>query len=947
MSLRKYLPALLLLLSACATAPAPVSAPPPPAVTWAFEKSDVPVDPAFRFGKLPNGLRYVIRQNATPAGTGLVRLEIGSGSLSETDSERGYAHFVEHMAFNGSTRVPEGEMVKLLERDGLAFGADTNASTGFEQTLYKLDLPRNNPALLDTALMLMRETASELTMTPAAVDRERGVILSEMRDRNTYDLRNYMDRAQFLNPGARYTERLPIGTAEAIKAATSDSLRAFWRREYVPSNAAVVVIGDFDPAMVEQAIIRHFENWQPSPPPVKPDPGPLDFKHAGKTDIYIDPALSERVTISRDGAWLNEPDTVANRQRNLLREIGYAIINRRFDRISRQEDPPLRSAGFGTGDVFKVGRTTRLIVDTGDGEWRMGLIAAAAEYDRALANGFTPAEIAEQVANIRTAARNAAASAATRSNGALFNAVLGLLRDDIVPATPQSALERLEAFIPNINPQAVMAAMKEEAVPLDNPLIRFEGRNAPTGGPDAIRAAWREGVTAKVTAQTDQQPILFAYDDFGQPGAVVADSRESRLGIRLITFANGVKLNLKQTKLQEDRVRVQVSIDGGQLLNTRTAPIATAMTSFLPVGGLGKHTADELQSILAGRSVNWNIDDEGDAFVMDSTTTRADLELQLQLLAAGLTDPGYRPQGESQYRRNIANFFASKDATPQSALGNALGGILSDNDPRFTLQSMNDYRALSFAKLREAIGDRLAHGAIEVALVGDFDEQQAIALVARTFGAFSAREPSFRPYADQRDRSFTATRGERVIHHNGLADQALLRFSWPTRDDSDQMEALKLGLLERVMRIELLDSLREALGKAYSPSASSSPSRVYRGYGTFDIAASVDVADVDETRKVVLQTVQSLADSPVSNDVLQRARQPMLEAYDNALKTNDGWMGLVDRAQSEAFRIERYLTAKAKLAALTVADMQDVAKRYLAPSAAVVVVVLPQAPATK
>ena len=181
---------LLPLLAACATRPAqPVSAPAPQAV-WVFENSDIAPDPAFRFGRLDNGMRYVVRANATPKGTAAVRMEVSAAALDESEAERGYAHFVEHMAFNGSTSVPEGEMVRLLEREGLAFGADTNASTGFDRTTYMLDLPRNDPALLDTALMLMRETASELTFAPEAVERERGVLLAEMRDRNTWQFRN-------------------------------------------------------------------------------------------------------------------------------------------------------------------------------------------------------------------------------------------------------------------------------------------------------------------------------------------------------------------------------------------------------------------------------------------------------------------------------------------------------------------------------------------------------------------------------------------------------------------------------------------------------------------------------------------------------------------------------------------------------------------------------------
>ncbi len=196
------------------------------------------------------------------------------------------------MAFNGSTKVPEGEMIKLLEREGLAFGADTNASTDFDVTLYKLDLPRNDPALLDTALMLMRETASELTFNPEAVEREKGIVLSEMRVRDTYALRNLVDGLEFLYPGARFTERLPIGTTATLQAATAHKLRALYQRLYRPENTALIVVGDFDPDKVEAAIRQHFAVWKPAPPVAAADPGPIPFDRAGETDVYLDPALS-------------------------------------------------------------------------------------------------------------------------------------------------------------------------------------------------------------------------------------------------------------------------------------------------------------------------------------------------------------------------------------------------------------------------------------------------------------------------------------------------------------------------------------------------------------------------------------------------------------------------------------------------------------------------------
>lgn len=918
------------------------AAPKPPAAEWAFEDSDLAVDPDYRFGVLPNGMRYIIRHNATPAGQGMVQMRVNSGSLAEDDPERGYAHFIEHMAFNGSTHVTEGEMVRLLEREGLAFGADTNASTSFDYTLYKLDLPRNDPKLLDTALMLMRETASELTFNEDAVNRERGVVLSERRVRNTFSLRNAIDRFQFLYPNARFPQRMPIGTEEALNAANSASLKALWHRLYTPKNTTLIVVGEFDPAAVEQAIQQHFASWEGVGSPAKKPVGPIDPDYQGKTEIYLDPSLPERVTASRHGVWLDEKDTIANRQKNVLRQIGYGIINRRFVRLARSDKPPFRGAGLGTSDVFKAGRTTNLVVDADNGKWRGALDAAMGEYRRALADGFSQSEVDEQVAGLRTSLENAVGGAPTRSNASFVAAALALIGNDQVPTTPESAMERFNALLPDLTPDKVMAALKEELVPLDDPLLRFEGKTAPKGGERALREAWDAGMAEKLKSETQVTVSDFGYQDFGTPGTVVSDQTEPLLGIRTLRFSNGLVLNLKPTDIQKDRVMVELNIDGGKMLNTKENPLATAMASVLPLGGLGKHSYDELQSILAGKSVGFSLSAGNDTFTMASTTTPRDLELQMRLLAAGITDPGYGRTGQAHYRRNIRNFFAQLTATPNSALANSLGAIVSDNDPRFTLQGEDAYLALTFDKLRTDIGDRLAHGSLELGVVGDFDPDRVIELVSKTLGALPAREAEEQPYPDNRQRSFTTDLTPRTIYHDGADDQALLRMTWPTRDNKDFAEAARLRLLERVMRLELTASLREELGQTYSPGVNASESDIYDGYGTFTIAASLDVKDVDAARSAMLATVRSLIDKPIDADTLLRARAPLIESYDNALKTNGGWLSLVDRAHSEPDHIDRFKKGKAELQSITAKDLQEVAKRYLAPDKRLEIKVLPR-----
>ena len=609
---------------------------------------------------------------------------------------------------------------------------------------------------------------------------------------------------------------------------------------------------------------------------------------------------------------------------------------------TREANAPFRNASFGTSDLFREARMTRLGVDTVDGKWRRGLVAAAEEYRRAMTYGFTAAEVAEQVANIRTASRNSAASEATRDHATLVGAVLALINDDRVPDTPRRSLERLEAFIPEITPDAVLAALKREVLPLDEPLLRFQGRIAPGGGEAGLRAAWREAMTRQLTRSESKAASSFAYTDFGAPGRVVSDTVEPQLGIRTLRFANNVRLNLKRTDLQKDRVLVQLSVDGGNMLATKDNPLATRMTSVLALGGLGKHSKDELDTLLAGRTVSSSVNATDETFTSLASTTPQDLELQLELLAAQVTDPGYRREGQVLFLQTINNMFASLRATPGSALSADLGAILSDNDPRFSLGKVEDFRALTFDKLKADISERLKNGAIEIGLVGDLDEDKAIALVGRTFGALPAREAEFRDWADRRERPFTASTAPRVLRHTGLKDQALVTVHWKSRDATDPVDAAGLELLERVVRLELTETLREKLGKAYSPGANSALSFTWKDYGTFSISVSVAVNEVPAARGAVAEVLAGLAAQPIDADLLLRARAPMLEDYDNALKTNAGWLALVDRAQTEPDRIERYVKGKDRVLAITPAQLQALAARYLAAQGGVEVTVLPE-----
>ncbi|MEO1729828.1 MAG: insulinase family protein [Pseudomonadota bacterium] len=908
---------------------------------WAFEESDLEVDPGYVFGQLDNGMRYILRENSTPEGTALVRMRIDSGSLDETESEQGLSHYLEHMAFNGSTNIPEGEMIKLLEREGLAFGADTNASTGYEAITYMLNLPRNDEDLLDTALMLMRETASELTIAQDAVDRERGVILAEKRDRAGFQLRNYEDRVSFLAPNARFTDRLPIGTEEVLTTATAQDLRAIYERTYVPENTVLIIVGDYPVELMEARLRSYFEDWSGGAAPDEPETGPIDVTRKGQTDIFVDPALSEAVSITALGEWVDEPDTQSFRRKSLIRQIGYNIVGRRLTRLSRDADAPFRGASFGTSDLFEDARSTGISISSVDGEWRKGLSAAVREVNQALTYGFTQAELDEQIARGRTALENAVSGKATRSNAAFVSAALRLVSDDAIPTTPEENLATFERDVAGLTPQIVFETLKADIIALDEPLIRFQGRTAPEGGEEALRTAFAEAMALPIAAPTDTGAVQFAYTDFGEPGTVASDQVESELGIRQIVFDNGVRLNVKQTDVNEDRVAVRVAIDGGDLMITKDNPLAVYLASSLPSGGLGQHSQDELSTILAGRSVGFGFGSTTDSFRMGSTTTPRDLELQLQLMTALLTDPGYRPEGVARFRQGIDNFFETLNATPGRALSTVLGDELSDNDPRFSLQSKEAFYSLDFEGLRSVIEDRLERGAIEVGVTGDIDEETAIALVASTFGALPEREADFLPREEARIRTFTDDRSVRTVEHDGEPDQALLRMIWPARDDTDFAETVKFQVLGRVMQLELTDRIREELGQAYSPRAGISLSHFYRDYGSISISVSLDDSQLDVARAAIATMLEELVDDAITPDLIERARKPLLERRENALKGLGGWNVLTQRSQTERERIDRFVAYPEALKKVTVEDVKALAVQYLKPADAATFIVIP------
>jgi len=385
-------------------------------VPFVHMASDLPVDEAITYGELPNGLRYAVRQNDTPTKTATLLMRIDTGSMNETDETRGLAHFLEHMAFNGSENIPEGEMTKRLERFGLAFGADTNASTGFTETTYQLELPDVTEEMLNETLGIMRETAERLTLDPEAIDKERGVIQAERRSRSNPAFRAFLDQLDFYAGHTILPDRLPIGTEATIDSIVSNQFRDFYKRYYRPEKTFVTLVGDLDPAFAIEKIEEFFGDWENSGEFEAGVNVEIDAEliTVPRARIYSDPEIQTSVSLAMFKPYVEEADNAAVRRDNLIEGLGNTMLNRRLGKMARSETSAFISAGVGQSNFFDVAEVSSLSVNSEPERWKEALAQGEQALRQALEFGFSQAELDEQIANIENSLKVSVQTSPTR-----------------------------------------------------------------------------------------------------------------------------------------------------------------------------------------------------------------------------------------------------------------------------------------------------------------------------------------------------------------------------------------------------------------------------------------------------------------------------------------------------------------------------------------------------
>jgi len=882
---------LLLALAACSPprAPAPAASPRP-----------APGIPEIRFDHrgdtlvitdtLPNGLVYYVRRNAEPRNRAELRLVVNVGSVLEDDDQRGLAHFLEHMAFNGTRRFARNEIIDYLERVGMRFGPDVNATTSFDETVYMLQLPTDSAGVLDTGLTILEHWATGIALDSAEIEAERGVVIEEWRRWRGAGARVSDRQFPFLFAGSRYAERSPIGDPETIRTFSHETLRRFYYQWYRPELMAVVAVGDFDPAEMERKIREVFGAIPALGGPERPEIA-VPARDSARVIVTVDPEIpSTALTVN----WLRPARrdwSPRGFRAGLVESMFAGMLGDRLNDISLLPDAPFLDVGSYLGGSLRPVETFSLNAAVPQGGVERGLAAVLAEVERAARHGFTPAELEREKAEFLRmweqiyAERHKTTSGQYAGQYADHYLRGGLLR------TLEEEWVMLNAYLPGITVEDANEVARGYAAMRDRTVLVTAPEHAGAALPDERRlAAIADSVArAPVTPyrETPSEAPLLAQ--LPAAGSVVSEEFVPEAGITRWTLSNGAQVVLKPTDFQDDQVLFAATSPGGlSLLPDSLYLHGRLATAAVQVGGVGALGLTELQRRLAGKaaSVGTTI---GELYeTVNGYAAPRDVETMFQLVHLYFTAPRRDTAAWEAFRQRGREMLRNRGATPESAFGDTLTAVLTRRHPRTRPFTAAMYDSLDLDRAITIYRQRYANaGDFTFFLVGSFQPDEVRPLVERYLASLPAsetrerwRDPGIRPPAGVVEK--TVRRGVEPKARTTLYFTGPAQFSREARSEITSLaDALEIRLRER---------LREQLGGTYGVTVSANVSRDPVPQYVVAIDFNTDPERLNELTRVTFAEIDSLRAGGVPADVVQKVREAHRRSKEISLRQNDVWL---------------------------------------------------------
>ena len=901
---------------------------------WPHQKSDLKPDPAIRYGSLPNGFRYALMQNQEPRDRVSVHLAVQAGSLHETDDQQGLAHFLEHMLFNGSTHFKPGELVQYFQDIGMQFGADANAHTGFDETVYDILLPDGSRESLAKALLVLQDYAQGALLLPAEIEGERGVVLSELRSRDSVSYRTFRAALKFEFPQARLSRRLPIGQKTVIENADRTQLKAFYDDWYRPENMILVMVGDFDADLVVELIEEKFAPLT-ARAAARPQPQFGRIDHHGIKPFYLFEAEAGHTTVGIEvvRAVAPEPDSVAYQQAIITEEIAHRMVQNRLERLLRQPDTPFTAASISAGRFLERVAMAEISAECDPQNWDRSLTLIEQTLRQALVHGFTAEELDRVRKDIQAELDNAVKKAATRQSQHLARRIIQHLNADRVLQSPLQERQLFGPFLSDLTTAQVSTAFRR-LWDADHRLVMVSGNvdlnPAAATAEETIQSVYLASGQVAIGEAPPNRAVRFPYlPDPRTGGTIVARRYLADLDVSQIDFDNGLRLNLKVTDFKADEVLVNLAFGAGRASQPPgQSGLADLSQEVVNESGLGSLTREELARGLAGKSTGIAFGVEEDHFVYNGRTVAGEIDLLFQLLWTHVVDPGWRQDAFELVMERFRQKYLTLERSVNGAMTLAGRRFLAGGDGRFGLPAFERFNQLTLADVRAWIEPALSQAPLEISVVGEFEPSAVIAAVSKFFGTLAPRQA----------RS-DGVPGEPIGFPAGKTLQlevptqipkGLVVTAFPTADAWDIRRVRRLAVLAEVFSERLRQEVRERLGAAYSPFAYNRSTRAYPGYGVLQAVIQVAPDQVDAIGAEVQKITAELAARPIAADELERVLGPTRTTLKDMRRQNSYWLDRVLTLSSRhPIQLQWSRSIMTDYTAITAAEIFALAQQYL------------------
>lgn len=892
----------------------------------------IPVDPNLRVGKLANGLTYYIRKNTQPANKVELRLAVNAGAVLEDKDQQGLAHFMEHMSFNGSKHFPKNELVDYLQKVGVKFGADLNAYTGFDETVYILPISTQDPKVVEQGFTVLEDWAGNNLLDTSEINKERGVVLEESRLNKGAQQRMLKQYFPKLFNGSKYAERLPIGKDSIIEHFKPEVLQRFYKQWYRPDLMAVIVVGDIDPAVAEQKIKAHFSGFK-NPVNEKPRPSIIPIQPRTRPEAMVitdEEATNTVLQVFNFIRPAKKIKTWGDYRQSLIDELVNNLINQRLQELTQKENPPFVYGFTGMQSFIRGYETFVSGAVLGNNSAQQALNALFAETERARQFGFLPSEIERAKADMLNEAEKEFNEKNKSESGQLVEGYL----QNFLEGEPVPGAENRYKFIKQVLPTITATEINTVAKKMPAPTNAFALLTAPSSIKDKLptNAALLNDVVAasKQTVKPYEEKAIAKNLIEGDlsSGKVVSETKNAKLGTTDLSLSNGVTITIKPTTFKNDEILMDADRWGGwQRFPLEDKDNAKNAAQVVTVMGVKDLSPTDLEKFLSGKTVRVrpyiNDNEEG----IQGNSSVKDFETFLQLVNLYFTQPRKDQALFNSFVTKQKSTFQFMKSNPQFFYIDTLTKIVYNNSPWVSgVPKPEDYDRLNADKdldiYKQVYGN--ADG-MHFTFVGNIDVDKAKPLLEKYLGSLPAHAAPHQ----FKDNGVRPVRG--VIDANikkGKEPQSIVTVLWTGETKYSREESLALKALIDALNIKVIEKLREELGGMYSGGLNGSIQK--RPYVHYSISASIPCGpeNAEKLTNALFDIIKNAQDGKIEQKDLDKVKETWKKQYEVSLQENNAWLSNLSQAFIDQNNPENILDYEQRVNALTLQDLQKAAQKF-------------------